>query len=194
MFKPYTYLIGWSHLDKWYYGVRYRKGCHPGDLWKPYRTSSKIVKQFIRDHGEPDVIEVRRTFVDKKAATIWEHKVLKRLKVNITDKWLNKTYNGCFIFRRGPQNTEKNREAAYAVTRGKTYEEIYDDPKEIERLKKRSGDVFRAIWSDPERSKKMSKKPEDTSAYSRAAKARWSNPEDRAKRCAAMKGKKKVKA
>lgn len=25
--QPYTYLIGWSKLNKWYYGVRYSKKC-----------------------------------------------------------------------------------------------------------------------------------------------------------------------
>lgn len=190
---PYTYLIGWSHLNKWYYGVRYRKGCHPNDLWNPYRTSSKIVKNFIKEYGDPDIIEVRRTFKDRLSAANWEHKVLKHLQVNISDKWLNKTYNGCFIFE-GPKDTSKSRKAAYAVTRGKTYEEIYDDPIQIERLKKRSGDIFRKIWGDPEKAKKMAKKPSDTSAYKRAALARWANKEDRENRCLAMKGKKKKKS
>ena len=25
---PYTYLIGWTKLDKWYYGVKYAKIAH----------------------------------------------------------------------------------------------------------------------------------------------------------------------
>ena len=37
---PYTYLIGWSKLDKWYYGCRYGINCHPDDFWKTYFTSS----------------------------------------------------------------------------------------------------------------------------------------------------------
>jgi hypothetical protein len=30
---PYTYLIGWSNQNKYYYGVRYAKDCHPNDFW-----------------------------------------------------------------------------------------------------------------------------------------------------------------
>jgi hypothetical protein len=90
---PYTYLIGWSKLDKWYYGVRYAKGCNPNDLWNPYKTSSKHVKNFIEENGEPDVIKIKRTFKDANSAIIWESKVLKRMKVIYNDKWLNKTDN-----------------------------------------------------------------------------------------------------
>lgn len=42
----YTYLIGWSEYDIWYYGVRYAKGCNPADLWVKYFTSSKFVREF----------------------------------------------------------------------------------------------------------------------------------------------------
>jgi len=38
---PYTYLIGWSNLNTWYYGRRTSKNCHPSDLWQKYFTSSK---------------------------------------------------------------------------------------------------------------------------------------------------------
>ena len=45
---PYTYLIGWSNLNKFYYGVRYGKGCHPSDLWVKYFGSRNAeVKQKI---------------------------------------------------------------------------------------------------------------------------------------------------
>jgi len=29
----YTYLIGWSKLKKYYYGVRFAKKSNPKDLW-----------------------------------------------------------------------------------------------------------------------------------------------------------------
>ena len=63
---PYTYLIGWSKLNKYYYGVRYAKNCHPSDLWTKYFTSSKYVKQFREENGEPDIIEIRKTFSNIK--------------------------------------------------------------------------------------------------------------------------------
>lgn len=89
---PYTYLIGWSKLDKWYYGVRYAKGCNPNDLWVKYFTSSNNVKKFRKANGEPDVIQIRRIFDNKSKALLWEHKVLKRMKVLKNNQlWLNKS-------------------------------------------------------------------------------------------------------
>ena len=41
IYKPYTYLIGWTNYDMWYYGVRYTKDADPNELWKKYFTSSK---------------------------------------------------------------------------------------------------------------------------------------------------------
>lgn len=89
--KPYTYLIGWKHLNKWYYGVRFSKNCNPNDLWKTYFTSSKHVKKFIKENGNPNVIQVRKIFNTPEQAQIFEHKVLKRLKVINNNKWLNLT-------------------------------------------------------------------------------------------------------
>lgn len=84
---PYTYLIGWSHLNVWYYGLRYGKNCHPDDLWVKYFSSSKQVKHFRKEHGEPDVVQIRRTFSDVTKAKLWENKVLR--KVYLRDDFLN---------------------------------------------------------------------------------------------------------
>jgi hypothetical protein len=88
---PFTYLIGWSELDKWYYGVKFAKGCHPDDLWVTYFTSSKVVQDMREKHGEPDIIQIRRTFTSGKNAINWETKVLKRIKVLYNDCWLNQS-------------------------------------------------------------------------------------------------------
>lgn len=90
---PYTYLVGWSKLNKWYYGVRYAVKCNPVDLWNPYKTSSKCVLRFIREHGDPDVKNVRKTFTTVDSAREWEHKVLRRMSVVDNEKWLNQTDN-----------------------------------------------------------------------------------------------------
>lgn len=109
IYIPYTYLIGWSKLNKWYYGVRtalrhkclYESGAHPNDLWKTYFTSSPVVEQFIEENGDPDVIQIRKTFKTKDEALTWESKVLKRMMVKQNDKWLNKhdscnkNFGGC---------------------------------------------------------------------------------------------------
>jgi len=86
---PYTYLIGWKQHNKWYYGVRYAKGCHPRDLWKTYFTSSKLVKQLVKMFGDPDIIQVRRIFNCPIKACNWEITVLRRLNVPNNIKFLN---------------------------------------------------------------------------------------------------------
>jgi hypothetical protein len=54
---PYTYLIGWSSTNKFYYGVRYAKKCNPSELFISYFTSSKHVKSYMKKHGNPDIIQ-----------------------------------------------------------------------------------------------------------------------------------------
>ena len=44
-------------------------------------------------HGDPDVIEVRKTFITKEAALIWEEKVLRRLNVVNDPRFLNRWDN-----------------------------------------------------------------------------------------------------
>lgn len=88
----YTYLIGWSHLDRWYYGARVANWLPPEqDLWHIYKTSSKHVGVMVENHGDPDVIEVRRTFTNKKHAFRWEARVLKKLRAKQSPRWINKS-------------------------------------------------------------------------------------------------------
>ena len=91
-------LFGWSWLDTWYYGARYKQGCHPDDLWTKYFTSSVHVDIQRWLYGEPDVIEIRKTFTTEKETRKWEVKVLRRIKVVKNKQWLNKTD------RQGPSN------------------------------------------------------------------------------------------
>jgi hypothetical protein len=94
IYQPYTYLIGWSKHSVFYYGVRYAKKCHPDDLWVTYFTSSKSVKTFRKEYGEPDIVEVRRTFDCYEKAILWEYKVLRRMKINDNDSFLNSNISG----------------------------------------------------------------------------------------------------
>jgi hypothetical protein len=89
----YTYLIGWTNLNKWYYGVRFAKKSKPSELWRTYFTSSKYVKEFRLLHGEPDVIQIRKTFLIKEEAIQWESKILTKMDVIHNPKWLNRTNN-----------------------------------------------------------------------------------------------------
>lgn len=86
---PFTYLIGWTTQNKWYYGCRYSKNCDPADLWVTYFTSSVAVAKFRKIHGEPDVIQIRKTFVTKEETKLWEDRVLMRISAHDRSKWLN---------------------------------------------------------------------------------------------------------
>jgi hypothetical protein len=114
IYTPYTYLIGWSTENKWYYGVRYAKkhlclydtGCHPDEFWVTYFTSSETVKDFLKEFGEPDVIQIRKTFLNEDSAVKWERKVLSRMDVIHSNKWLNKS-SGCAIRTSSASNKGK---------------------------------------------------------------------------------------
>ena len=122
---PYTYLIGWKKLNKFYYGRRTSKNCHPEEFWKTYFTSSEAVKLFRKENGEPDIIEIRKIFKDIESCRIWEHRVLLRLNAARNDKFLNKR-NGdkSNIF-----NTSNTKLAKDPLTGLKLGSFPLDDPK-----------------------------------------------------------------
>lgn len=95
----YTYRISWSSLGVSYYGLRLKyKGTPVEDLWVKYFTSSVYVKAFRKEHGEPDIIEVRQLFSNESKARNWELRVLRRLNVRKNSLWLNRNdgeYHGC---------------------------------------------------------------------------------------------------
>lgn len=75
-------------------GVRYARGCNPSDLWTTYFTSSSYVQKFREEHGEPDVVEIRQTFLSKVDSQQWEDKVLRRLGAVKSERWLNRCRGG----------------------------------------------------------------------------------------------------
>ena len=91
---PFTYLLKHIPTNKYYYGVRFKKGCHPNDFWTKYFTSSKKVKRLIKRNGNKSFIfEIRKTFKTPQQAINWENKVLKRMKVIYRNDFLNLTNN-----------------------------------------------------------------------------------------------------
>lgn len=86
---PYTYLIGWSKLNKWYYGSRHAINCHP---FERYETRSNVVKDYIKNYGYPDVIQIRSTFKNPKNALTCEYNVLSKVLVNHKSIFLNKNF------------------------------------------------------------------------------------------------------
>lgn len=89
--EPYTYLIGWTQHRKYYYGVRYASDCTPNDLWVTYFTSSNRVKKFTQEYGNPDIIQIRKVFMDSKSARLFEEKVLRRMDCAGRSDFLNVT-------------------------------------------------------------------------------------------------------
>lgn len=97
--KSYTYLIGWTDLDQYYYGVRWANYKNPeDDLWKEYFTSSRIVAETVKKHGDPDIIEIDQIFENKTKAIAYEDKYLREVhKSGHWDKFLNQKFGNAFI-------------------------------------------------------------------------------------------------
>lgn len=127
--KPYTYLIGWPQLNTWYYGVRYCKGCRPSDLWTKYFTSSNRVKKFRVEHGEPDVIEIRKTFTDAESARLWEHKVLVRMGIKRDFRFLNSHDMIGFPIMKGDANPAKMLEVRARLSKLKVGSSLGDESR-----------------------------------------------------------------
>ncbi len=93
VFIPYTYLIGWSKYNKFYYGAEFsnnkRKVANPKNLWTIYFTSSKYVRQMREKYGEPDIVQVRKIFKSAEQAHTWESKVLTKMDAASDDRFLN---------------------------------------------------------------------------------------------------------
>lgn len=106
---PYTYLIGWSRHDTYYYGVRFANGCSPGDLWKGYFTSSRHVAEFRYLYGEPDVISIRKVFDNVESAQFWEYRTIRRIKVLSLKTWLNRSAGGAKFYSSGCPLTEMHK-------------------------------------------------------------------------------------
>lgn len=100
---PYTYYVEWTAHGVKYYGVRYAKNCDPSDLWVKYFTSSALVKQMRETRGEPDRIEVRKTFDTPEAARKWEAAFLKKVRAPSSKLWLNMTDHNDRFYREGPR-------------------------------------------------------------------------------------------
>lgn len=138
IYQPFTYLITHIPSGKRYYGVRYRKGCHPSEIGTKYFSSSKIIKKMIAEEGLSNFkFEVRRTFDTAEAARKWEHKVLTRLKVGKNDDWFNmnqtETPRGDGSHWRGRKRSISNKNKISVIHKGK--------PKSLEHKQKLSASL-----------------------------------------------------
>lgn len=154
---PFTYLIGWTELNIYYYGVRYSKTCHPNDLWNTYFTSSKHVKKFRKENGEPNLIKIDYVFDYGEEAREYEELFIMENNCVYDQKWLNlcgggkhfcvtpesieKTIKG---LKGKKQSEESNKKRADALRGRKVPEEVCQkismakkgikQPESIERL------------------------------------------------------------
>lgn len=97
---PYTYLLKFRPTNQVYYGVRYKEGCHPDELFVTYFSSSSVIKQLIHDHGISAFdFEIRKVFDDKKSARDWEQNVLIKLDAASNPRFLNQSNNMKGILR-----------------------------------------------------------------------------------------------
>ena len=104
---PYTYLIGWKEHNKFYYGSKYGKDANPSTFWKNYFTSSKYVDEFRINHGEPDIIKIRKTFSNIEDTTAWEYKFLQKVHAQSNDKFLNRNQSPSLPIFHGDENHAK---------------------------------------------------------------------------------------
>lgn len=98
MHQPYTYLIRHLPTATVYYGLRFAKNCHPGDLWVKYFTSSKDIHKLIKEYGKDSfTTEIRRIFNNSADAIKWELTVLRRMKVLSRKDFINRNIPGTTI-------------------------------------------------------------------------------------------------
>lgn len=157
---PFTYLIGWSATNKFYYGVRWAKNSNPNNLWIDYKTSSKYVKRYYLENGDPDIIQVRKLFNTAKEARKFEERVLIRL--NIRDpfgpnsKWLNRTTNKSIYNEKPYERTAEIRERLRVKAKSRPVsEETRRKISEINKGRRHSEETKRKI-GDGNRGKIMS--------------------------------------
>jgi hypothetical protein len=140
-----------------YYGVRYGKGCHPSDLFVTYFTSSDYVAVYIKEHGMPDIIEVRKIFTGeyrRKRATLHERKVLKRMNVLFRDDYLNKNDGSLQMNWDDPELKEKHRQGlvdahsrpAVREANSKAQKIAQNKPEQKKKLREASV----SMWADEE--------------------------------------------
>ena len=180
MSTPYTYLIGWSELDLWYYGVKFGKSADPALFWVNYFTSSKYVKSLREEFGEPDVREIRKTFKSKEAASDWERKVIRRLGAVWSDKWINRG-NGGHEFNPPPELRARSKTCRQKISEArKRWATKPENREKAIECARRAGELgaskisakARERFSDPEWKKNVHDASHQTEEYREAARRR----------------------
>lgn len=107
---PFTYHLYHRPTKQHYYGVRYRIGTSPSELWTKYFSSSSIVHQLIKEYGLDSFdVKVRKTFSTGAEALLWEHKFLTRIDAASRKEWINR-HNGSNKFRAPLHHSEQTKD------------------------------------------------------------------------------------
>lgn len=115
---PFCYYLYHRPTKQHYYGIRYRRGCQPTDLWTKYFSSSSLVKKLIEQHGADSFDwQIRKTFNDPISALLWEHRFLTRINAAERSDWLNR-HNGGNKFRGPTAHTTKTKQKISNKTKG----------------------------------------------------------------------------
>lgn len=166
---PFTYKLIFKPTGQYYYGVRWAKGCHPKDLWSIYFTSSKYVKQLIKEYGKDSFeYKVTKTFKNKKDASDWELKLLKKVNAKDNVKFINKSNvtqatdnTGSIWVHHLPTNTQSYHDPSRPIPEGWSTGLL---PSHIEKVKKgqlKSNKKW-IIITNPETDKEQSHDPNET--------------------------------
>jgi len=130
-FQPFTYHLYHQITNTHYYGARYCKNANPSDLWTTYFSSSKIVKQMIKDFGKDSfTFEVRKIFKDTYNTLLWEHTVLRRLGVTKRTDWLNRTDNHT-KFKCPDKHSDKSKSLMSQKLKGRIFTDEHKQNKSI---------------------------------------------------------------
>ena len=109
-----------------------------------------MLRNFRKKHGEPDVVQIRKRFQTAQDARSWELKVLRRLKVVESSRWLNKNDSGCPpvmignehpLFQKSPS---KDTRAKMSIAKKQLYEDPIKGP-----IARQKNSMLRKIEFDP---------------------------------------------
>lgn len=161
---PYTYLLKFIIENQivYYYGVRCGnviKNINPSDdIFETYFTSSKYVKELLKDNIFPFEIIIHKTFSTHKEASYFEVEFLKKLRVRERNDFLNQTdrFNNCLPNNKGRKlSTERKQQISiksiqiqsdpiYREKRSEIMKKKWEDPKFIEFMKEKNDNFWKS--------------------------------------------------
>jgi len=91
MNNKYVYFIKWESTNKMYIGSKSSEDANPNTFFINYFTSSNVVKEYIKENGNPSVIKILKTFSSGLDARLYEHRILHKVNAKDNINFLNMT-------------------------------------------------------------------------------------------------------